>query len=131
MPWTRKFTSPPSEAILAASSSKTRMNSAPMILRLASGSTCAGEALEEAVGCVDRDQRDVEAVAERCDDLLALVLAHEAVVDEDAGELVADGAVDEHRGDRRVDAARKAADDAAAADLGPDPRDLVVDDRVR
>ena len=34
------------------------------------------------------------------DDLLGLVLAHQAVVDEDAGELVADRPVDEQRGDR-------------------------------
>ena len=73
----------------------------------------------------------MEAVAEGGDDLLALVLAHEAVVDEDAGELVADRAVDEHRGDARVDAAGEAADDAPVADLRADARDLLLDDRRR
>ena len=34
--------------------------------------------------------------------------AQQAVVDEDAGELVADGAVDEGGGDSAVDAARRA-----------------------
>ena len=41
------------------------------------------------------DQRDFEGVPERPDDLLALVLAHQAVIDEDTGQLVADGAVDQ------------------------------------
>ena len=47
------------------------------------------------------------------DHLLALVLAHQAVVDEHARQLVADRAVDEQRGDRGVDAAREPADHAA------------------
>ena len=65
------------------------------------------------------------------DDLLGLVLAQQPVVDEHAGELVADRAVDERRRGRGVDAAREAADDAAVADLGADPLDLLVDDRGR
>ena len=39
------------------------------------------------------------------------------MVDEDAGELVADGAVDERGGDRRVDAPGQPADDLLVADL--------------
>ena len=81
------------------------MNSVPMILRLASGSETPASLLEEAVLGVDGDERDLELVAEGLDDLLALVLAHQAVVDEDARELVADRPVHEHRRDRRVDAA--------------------------
>ena len=81
------------------------MNSAPMTLRLASGSVTPRELVEEAVLGVDGDERDLEVVAEGGDDLLALVLAHQAVVDEHARELVADRAVHEQRGDRRVDAA--------------------------
>ena len=46
------------------------------------------------------------------------------MVDEDAGELVADGLVDQHRSHGAVDAAREAADDAALADLGADLGDL-------
>ena len=45
--------------------------------------------------------------AERLDDLLALALAHQAGVDVDARQLVADRPVHERRGDRRVDAARQ------------------------
>ena len=104
----------------AASSSKTRMNSAPIALRLASGSVTPGEPREEAVLGVDGDERHLEVVAEGGDDLLALVLAHQAVVDEHARELVADRAVHEQRGHRRVDAAGEPADHLAVADLGAD-----------
>ena len=68
------------------------------------------------------DQRDVEMAAEQPDHLLALAGPHQAVVDEDAGQLVADRLVDQHRRDRRIDAAGEAADDAALADLGADRR---------
>ncbi len=100
-----------------------------MILRLVSGSETPASFVEEALLGVDGDERDVEVVAERRDDLVALVLAHHPVVDEDAGELVTDGAVHEQRGDRRVDAAGEAADDLAVADLVADAGDLLVDDR--
>jgi hypothetical protein len=40
---------------------------------------------------------------------VALVQAQQAVVDKHAGQLVADGAVDQGRGDRRIDATRQAA----------------------
>ena len=72
------------------------------------------------------DQRDVVVAAEHGDDFLRLVLPHQAVVDEDAGELVADRLVDQHRRDRGIDAARQAADDAALADLLADRRDRLL-----
>ena len=52
----------------------------------------------------------MEVAAERLDHLLRLVLAQQAVVDEHAGELVADRLVHEQRRDRGVDAAREPAD---------------------
>ena len=58
--------------------------------------------------------------------LVRLALPQEAVIDEDAGELIADRLVDQHRRDRRIDAARQAADDPRFADLGADARDLLV-----
>ena len=61
---------------------------------------------------------------EGLDDLLALALAHEAGVDEHAGELGPIGLVHERGGHRRVDAAGQAADDPLGADLGPDRLDL-------
>src|SRR5262245_9048051 len=57
------------------------------------------------------DKRNIEVTAEQLDDVARFVLPHEAVVDEDAGQLVADGFADEDRGDSRVDAAGEAADD--------------------
>ncbi len=50
------------------------------------------------------------------------------MVDEDAGELVADRAVQQRRDDAGVHAAGQAADDAGVADLRADRVDRVVDD---
>ena len=127
MPCTRKWTS----SSFAASSSNTRMNSAPIRLRFSSGSVTPGKAFEEPVGGVDGDQRHAEVLAERRDHLRALVLAHQPVVDEHAGQPVADRAVDEQRRHARVDSAREPADRPPVADLGADRLDLVLDHRAR
>ena len=55
---------------------------------------------------------------EGVDDLLGLAEAHESVVDVDAGELVADGAVDEGGGDGGIDAAGESADDVVVGRPG-------------
>ncbi len=73
------------------------------------------------------DELDAELFAEGLDDLLALALSHQAVVDQHAGELIADRAVDERRRGRRVDSAGEAADDLRLAHLGPDLLDLLLD----
>ena len=70
-----------------------------MVLRLASGSVTPASALKKSCLGVDVHQRDVVVVAEQRHDLLGLVGAQQPVVDEDAGELVADRLVDQHRGD--------------------------------
>ncbi len=67
---------------------------------------------------VRMDQRDVVVVAEQPDHLRGLAFAQQAVVDEDAGELVADRLVDQHGRDRRIDAARQAADHAGGCRPG-------------
>ena len=85
--------------------------------------------LEEALLGVDRDQRHLEVVAERGHHLVALVLAHQAVVHEHARELVAHRPVHEQRGDRRVDPAGQPADHLAVAHLLADARDLLLDHR--
>src|SRR5690606_18616021 len=78
-------------------------------LALLLGVRDAGEGVEELVRGVDVDHLEVEVIAEHADHLLALVATQEPVVDEDAGEVVADGLVHEHRRHRGVDAAREAA----------------------
>jgi hypothetical protein len=71
----------------------------------------------------------VQPAAEASLDLRRLVQPQHAVVDEDAGQALADGAVNQHRGDGRVDAAAQPADDPAVADLRGDARRRFLDER--
>ena len=57
-----------------------------------------------------------------------LVLAHQPGVHEDAGELPADGLVEEQGGHARIHAAREAQDHRALADLFLDVLDLLLDE---
>jgi hypothetical protein len=70
---------------------------------------------------------DAEAAGEGLHHLLGLVQAQQAVVDEDAGELVANGAVDQRRRDRGIDTAGQAEDHLFAADLLANPCDGLAD----
>src|SRR3546814_17571280 len=63
------------------------------------------------------NERDVVMATEQADDLIGLTGAHQPVIDEHTGELLADRLMDQHRRDRRIDPARKPADYAALADL--------------
>ncbi len=101
-----------------------------MIFRFVSGSSTPGQPRQEPLLGVDVDQRDPEAL-ERLDHLLGLVQPHQAVIDEDAGQLLPHRAVDEQRRDRGVDAAGEAADHPALADLGADRGHLFGDHRLR
>jgi hypothetical protein len=67
---------------------------------------------------------------ERRLDLFGLSLTEQAVVDEDARELIADRLVDQRRRHRRVDPARQPADDLLITDLRSDRRHLLFDDGV-
>ncbi|KAF0806036.1 cytosine deaminase [Alcanivorax xiamenensis] len=91
----------------------------------------AGEAGEEVVLGVDADDADAHVVGEHFHDLVAFAVAEETVVDEDAGELVADGFVQQRGSDGGVDAAGEAEDDVVGADLFLDGGDGVVDDLGR
>ena len=71
-------------------------------------------------------QRDVVVMPEQVDDGLGLVEPQQAVIDEHAGELVADRLVDQHGRDRGVDAAGEAADHPALADLRADLLDRLL-----
>ncbi len=63
------------------------------------------------------DHLEVHVLREGVHHLLRLVQAQQPVVDEDAGELLADGAMDQRRRHRRIDAAREAEDDLLVSDL--------------
>ena len=97
-----------------------------LALRLGVGDS--GELREEPVRCLHVHERDVEVPAERLLDLIGLALAVEAVVDEDARELVPHRSVHQQRGDRGVDTAREGAEHLGVPDLGTDPLDRVLDD---
>ncbi len=64
------------------------------------GDAC--EFAEKLLRGVHMHQRDVVVMAEQVDDGLGLVEPQHAVVDEHAGELVADRFVDQHRGHGKV-----------------------------
>ena len=71
---------------------------------------------EELLRGVDDDEADAGGGDVVALDLLALALAQQPVVDEDAGELVAHRAVHQRGGDRGVDAAGQPAQHVAVAD---------------
>ena len=77
------------------------------------------------------DERNVEVAAEGLDHLRRLVLAQQAVVDEDTRQLITDGLVHEQSSDGRVDATREPAENLLVADLRPDALDLLLDHRCR
>ena len=60
----------------------------------------AGEFAEEKLRGVNMHQRNVVVMPEQVDDGPGLVEPQHAVIDEHAGELVADRLVNQHRGDR-------------------------------
>ena len=110
VPCARKSTCPS----FAASASNTSMNVAPMIFRFVSGSTTpasrsrnSDDASTNTSGSCSRSI----ALA----DLRRFVEPQHAVVHEDARQLVADRAMNDERGDRRIDAAAERADDAPVA----------------
>ena len=65
----------------------------------------AGQVAEELFGRINDAEVDVEVVFKSMLDEVAFFFAEEAVVDEDAGELVADGFVEEGGDDGGVDPA--------------------------
>ena len=91
-----------------------------LALRLRIGD--AGELREEPILRVDADEVDIP-FAEGGFDLVALILAHQAVVDKHAGQLAADGLGHQRCSDRRVHAAGQRQQRAAGADLFADGAD--------
>ena len=95
----------------------------PLAFRI--GDSLAGG--EEAVRGADADHVEAHPLVTR-EHVLELVFPQQAVVHEDADELVADGLVYQQGGDGGVHTAGKAEYDGVAADLGPDFRDGSVDE---
>jgi hypothetical protein len=89
-------------------------------LALGLGIAHAGQLAQEQVAGVHTNDLGVQLAHEHVHHHVALVQAQQAVVDKHAGELVADGAVDQRRGHRRIDAAGQAQDDFFVAHLGAD-----------
>jgi len=87
-----------------------------------------GERVEEARAGVDGNDLEAELLAHRLLHFGELVFAQDAVVDEDAGEAVTNGAGDQHGGNAGIDAAGEAADGVAVADLGADSVDRGLDE---
>src|SRR5690606_30744281 len=82
-----------------------------------------GKPLEEEVGGIHDLQLHPHVAPEGPLDGLALARTQEPRIDEDVGELIADGAVHEGSGDAGIDATRKAADHLRVADPLADPCD--------
>ena len=72
-----------------------------------------------------------ETVAEHIHNLLGFVQAQQAVIHEYAGQIFADGAVQQHRGNGRVNAAGQAEDDFIFTHLLTNTLNRVVDDLRR
>ena len=100
-------------------------------LALGLGIGYARQLVEEAVGRVDVDEVRAELIPEDFDDLLALALAHETVVDVNAGELLPHRLDEERRDDGRIDAAGEGKENLLIADLLPQFGDLFADKRFR
>ena len=97
-------------------------------LALGLGIVDAGERRQELVGSHRRGStRTPRFCANVCITCSASLQAQQPVVDEHAGQPVADRAMDERRGDRRVDAAGQAEQHFLGADLRADRRDRLVD----
>jgi hypothetical protein len=88
----------------------------------------AGQRGEEALAGVHGDQRRVEALPEGPLHLLALPPAKQAVVDEDAGQPVAEGPVDQGGRDGRIHPSAQPAHGAAVSDPGANRRHGLVDE---
>ena len=97
-----------------------------LTLRLGLGD--AGQGGQETLRLVARDDADAHAARVVVLHLLALARTQQAMIDEEARQLVADSLVHEGRSHGRVHAAGQGADDLRVADLLTDLRNLLVHD---
>ena len=97
-----------------------------LTLRLGLGD--AGQSGQETLGLVARNDANSHAARVVILDLLTLARTQQAMIDEEAGELVTDSLVHEGRGHGGVHAAGQGADDLRVADLLADLGNLLVHD---
>ncbi len=91
----------------------------------------AFQRVQEALLAFHVNDVQTEVVTEHVHDLLSFVQTQQAVVHEDAGQVFADGAVQQHCGDGGVHAAGEAEDHFVIANLLADTLNGVVDDFCR
>ena len=106
----------------AATSSNTRMKVSPMVRRLASGSVTPARAFRNRSAASHVHQVHPEVGPEGLLHLLRLAGPQQAVVDEHAGQLIADRPVDQGGGHRRVHPAGEPAQHPLPADPPAAPR---------
>ena len=95
-----------------------------MIIRFSSGSVTPASASRKRSSALTWIRSTAKWERKVSLDLFRLAEPEQPVVDEDAGELVADRRVDEGGGHRRVDSAGKTADHLSPTDLRLDRGDL-------
>ena len=79
-----------------------------MILRFCSGSVTPASRVEKQIGRIDEVERQLQLLAEPLLNLVRFVVTQQPVVDEDARQPIADRAMNQHRRDGRIHAARQA-----------------------
>ncbi len=100
----------------------------PDDLALLLGIGDAGEFVEKELAGAGDGEVDAKGIAEELLDFFGLAVAHQAIVDVDAVELVADGLVQQGGHDRGVDAATQSEQHMVVPDLCADFADGILDE---
>ncbi len=87
-----------------------------------------GQSGQKALFGINPDNLDPQIFGKGRHDLVPFPQTQQAVVDKDAGQLVADGTVDQGGGNRRINTAGESENDPIAADLATDTFNGILDD---
>ena len=101
-------------------------NNAALLLRFAH----PFEGRKESVRSINAHQLDTERSCKKFFDFFALIQSHHAVINEDAGQLFSDRAVNKRCSDRRIDTAAQATDHEPFANLAADLRKAAIDEGI-